>query len=211
MSTFKANYIYYSIMRKDAGSDPERVNLEKGLEASQEKFKALLKKGGPQQKYQMGIMTHASQEQFGFQFPTNFPKEQLSKNLKRNQIEEMLTVYCQKTQSVFTKQVTTEADAGLITLAVMQEKAKDQLEAVKATYKGKGQTLHKTYSFIAYVFDRDAKLVQYAGRWNVNNQKRAIDLAAHRLYNGFFKRFRDYAWLIVNSQKGVVACSEENM
>jgi hypothetical protein len=84
MSPFNANYIHYAIMRKDAGSDPERVNLEKGLEASQEKFKALLKKGGPLQKYQMGIMTHAAQEQFGFQFPTNFPKEQTSKKMKQN-------------------------------------------------------------------------------------------------------------------------------
>jgi hypothetical protein len=57
----------------------------------------------------------------------------------------------------------------------MQQKAKDQLEAVKATYKGKGETLHRQYSFIAYVFDKEAKLVQYAGRWNVNNQKRAIE------------------------------------
>lgn len=60
MSPFNANYIHYAIMKKDAESKPERVNLEKGLEASQEKFKALLKKDGPLQKYQMGIMTHAS-------------------------------------------------------------------------------------------------------------------------------------------------------
>jgi hypothetical protein len=107
--------------------------------------------------------------------------------------------------------VTTEADAKLITLAAAQEKAKAQLEAVKASYKGKGATLHRQYSFAAYVYDREADLVQYAGRWNVNNQKRAVEQAAWRLYTGFFKRFRDYAWLIINTQKGVVACSEEDL
>lgn len=55
----------------------------------------------------------------------------------------MLAEYCQNSEKVFLKQVTTEVDAGLITLAEMQQKAKDQLEAVKATYKGKGETLHK--------------------------------------------------------------------
>lgn len=124
MSPFNANYIHYAIMRKDAETDPVKMNLEKGLEASKEKFKALLKKGGPKQEYQMGIMTHISQEEFGFQFPTNFPAGPMSKADKMNQIEEMLADYCQKTEGVFKKQATNEEEAGLITLAQMQEKAK---------------------------------------------------------------------------------------
>jgi hypothetical protein len=84
MSPYNANYIHYAIMRKDAETDPVKVNLEKGLEASKEKFKALLKKGGPKQEYQMGIMTHISQEEFGFQFPTNFPAGPMSKAEKMN-------------------------------------------------------------------------------------------------------------------------------
>ena len=91
----------------------------------------------------------------------------------------------------------------------MQEKAKAQLEAVKAKYTGKGETLHRRYSFTAYVYDKDAKLVQYAGRWNTNNQRTAIQQAAWRLYSGYFKRFRDYSWMIINTQKGVVASSDD--
>ena len=199
MSPFDPGYIHYAIVRKDAESEPERVDLEKGLEASQEAFKAMLRKDGPDQKYQMGVMSHIGQKEFGFQFATNFPKTPLSTAESLGEIAEMLAVYCQGPEKSFGKEVTTEADAKLITLAAAQEKAKEQLEAVKASYKGEGATLHRQYSFAAYVYDREAGLVQYAGRWNVNNQKSAVEQAAWRLYSGFFKRFRDYAWLIINT------------
>jgi hypothetical protein len=31
------------------------------------------------------------------------------------------------------------------------------------------------------------------------------------LYSGFFKKFREYDWLIINTHKGVVACSDKEM
>lgn len=79
MPRSSAKYIHYAIMQKDLEAVPEKVDLEKGLAASQEKFKALLKKGGPEQKYELGVMGHAGGKFLGFKYPTNTPKLARSK------------------------------------------------------------------------------------------------------------------------------------
>jgi len=79
LSSSSPDYLYFAIVRKDAKSDPERVPLQKNLEASKSQFKELLRKGA-NQKYELGIMGHSSKKSFGFKFPTNLPKIERSKN-----------------------------------------------------------------------------------------------------------------------------------
>jgi hypothetical protein len=103
MPKSSAKYIHYAIMQKDIGAEPEKVDLERGLAASQEKFKALLKKGGPEQKYELGAMGHAGNQFSGFKYPTNTPKLARNKMAMINDIETMLATFHQKQSKVFLK------------------------------------------------------------------------------------------------------------
>ena len=66
LSASSPKYVYIAIMQKDLKADPERVELERGLLASKEKYKALLTQGGPAQKYELGVMGHAQKRGFGW-------------------------------------------------------------------------------------------------------------------------------------------------
>lgn len=95
--------VYIAIVRKDLKADPERIELERGLEASKQKFKALLQQGGPEHKYELGIIGHAQNRNFGWQFPTSTPVATRSKQQVINDIEEMLAGYHHKVVKTYDK------------------------------------------------------------------------------------------------------------
>jgi hypothetical protein len=156
LSSSSPDYTYFAIVRKDAKSDPERVPLQKNLDASKSQFKELLRKG-EKQKYEIGIMAHSAKKSFGFKFPTNLPKVERSKNEMASDIDEMLGTYAQKVAKVFLKQTNNEKEAGLMTLAEATAVAQAKLKKVRDVYKGKGESLHRAYRFSMYYQDASSK------------------------------------------------------
>lgn len=212
MPRSSAKYIHYAIMQKDLEAEPEKVDLEKGLAASQEKFKALLKNGGPEQKYTLGVMGHAGGQFNGFKYPTNTPKLARNKMAMTNDIETMLAVFHQKKSKVFLKEVTNEKDAKLKTRAAMDAKAVAAFEGLKALYKGKGEQLHRSYHFSSFYFDRRSRAIGYVhNNLASNNFRHAFDTLAQSLYNSYLKPYREISWLTIEDDRGVLGCSEEKI
>lgn len=135
---------YIAIVQKDLKSDPELIYLEAGLEASKNKFKALLKRGGPEKKYELGIMAHAQKRGFGWKFPTSNNLER-DVQQKQNDIEEMIANYHIKVAKVFDKERNDEAGARLKTKKQVIDKAQAAFDRCRLLYKGKGEQLHRPY------------------------------------------------------------------
>jgi len=197
-------------VQKDLKAEPERVELEQGIQASIQKFKALLRQGGPEQKYELGIMGHAQKRGFGWKYPTSTLKATRSKQEVINDVEEMLANYHMKVLKTYNKELNDEPAAKLLTQASMNAKAMAKFERVKGLYKGKGEQLHRAHRWSSVYYRRDNKYIGYAYRTlSSNNLKHAFQTLAKNLFDRMFKRYVDVAWLITTYDRGVVACSEE--
>jgi len=203
-------YVYIAIVQKDAKSAPERIELERGLQASKDKFKALLKKGGADQKYELGIMGHAQKRGFGWQFPTSANFESRSKQDIKNDVEEMLANFHLKVLNIYNKELNDEAAARLITQKVHIAKAKAKYDKVMGLYKGKGEQLHRAYHFGYSYYNKRDNRIGWGRAVNSNNFKHAFKTLADHMFSTYFRhaRYNEMSWML-HSEKGAMACSEE--
>jgi hypothetical protein len=126
------------LVKKESG-DVVRKNLTKVFEESLTQYKSYF--SGKESKFKAGVISHTK---LGTYFK---PRSAFGGDKKNLDVYDMMAVYCQTQLKVQVTSGTDEAAASVETREEMSAKWTKKFEKVKGFYKGKGETLQKSYYF----------------------------------------------------------------
>ena len=200
-----ARSLYIGYLVEKEGDKVVVKNLTTAKGSSQKVFLSLFQ--GEDQLYKAGVMGHTARVEW------SNPVSALKGSEKNLDVWEAITRYAQTELKLFGEHALEEKAAKLITKKMILEKQQKALKKLNDQWKGKGETLFKSYSFNLVTLDRSSRNMNKVFMRNYNrNLKTQFDNYVRWIFNHVIKTNKDKAWLMaVEESCRPLFCSNKDM
>jgi hypothetical protein len=158
---------------------------------------------GKDAEFNIGVMGHTAQRKWWN------ARSQYNGKLRNHDVFRMLATYAQTKLQLYTKDVHTEQDAKMETQDDFDKRMGEQLEKLKAIYKGPGVPLFRQTTFSIVTFDKRTDLITRPWSQRSNSLKVSLSRMARWAFDNVLRKELPVGFMFLAQETGTpFYCSE---